>query len=302
MYPDLIDMSAPAHAFVIRDDMNIRNNVHEQFEKRAATVLSQYRTNKGQRNWEKLDKKTLKFHLFEDQLASCQETEDEIKSLRNDLEEWRAAQVNLEADKKILIDEMEETINSMANEISNLKSTNNELEEYIKFLEKEEGFAYKGKDISKTKNKQCTLKAFLTRAETAIWFAKAFGLELQSLKVKEAKTGKTHEVNAETKTDEPGEHSTSQTGMSRVEQILYLLDKFCVSDEFYHELSMIENGLPRSYLIKQCKNNLNKLCHVTPTPGTFEGAQVSFESLLLRRFQHLKRKVQTLILIMRHSK
>ena len=50
MYPDLIDMSAPAHAFVIKDDMNIRNNVNEQFEKRAATVLSQYRTNKGQRN------------------------------------------------------------------------------------------------------------------------------------------------------------------------------------------------------------------------------------------------------------
>ena len=237
-----------------------------------------------------MDKKTLKFHLFEDQLASCQETEDEIKSLRNDLEEWRAAQVNLEADKKILIDEMEETINSMANEISNLKSTNNELEEYIKFLEKEEGFAYKGKDISKTKNKQRTLKAFLTRAETAIWFAKAFGLELQSLKVKEAKTGKTHEVNAETKTDEPGEHSSSQTGMSRVEQILYLLDKFCVSDEFYHELSMIENGLPRSYLIKQCKNNLNKLCHVTPTPGTFEGAQVSFESLLLQQISAFKKE------------
>ena len=295
MYPDLIDMSAPAHAFVIKDDLNIRNNIHEQFEKRAGTVLSQYRTNRGQRNWEKLDQKTLKFHLFEDQLASCQETEDEIKSLRNDLEKWRAAQVNLEAERKILIDEMKETINSMGNEINDLKSANNELEEYINFLEKEEGLAYKGKDISETKNKQRTLKAFLTRAETAMWFAKAFGLKLESLKVKEAKTGKTHEVNAETKTDEPGEHSTSQNEitdgeMSRVELILYLLDKFCVSDEFYHELSMIENGLPRPYLIKQCKNNLNKLCHVTPTPGTFEGAQVSFESLLLQQISAFKKE------------
>ena len=77
-----------------------------------------------------------------------------------------------------------------------------------------------------------------------MWFSKAFGLELESLKVKEANTGKIHEVNAETKTDESGEHSTSQnevsdTDMSRIEQILYLLDKFCASDEFYHELSMI---------------------------------------------------------------
>ena len=150
--------------------------------------------------------------------------------------------MNLEAEKKILIDKMKETTKSMANEISNVKSTNNELEEYVKFLEKEEGFADKVKDISETKNKQRTLKAFLTRAETAMWFAKAFDLELESLKVKEAKTGKTHEVNAETKTDEPGEHSTSQneisdTEMSRVEQIVYLLDKFCVSDEFTMNLA-----------------------------------------------------------------
>ena len=50
MYTDLINMSAPAHAFVIKDDTNICNNIHEQFEKRAATVLLQYRTNRGQRN------------------------------------------------------------------------------------------------------------------------------------------------------------------------------------------------------------------------------------------------------------
>ena len=58
------------------------------------------------------------------------------------------------------------------------------------------------------------------------------GLELESLKVKEIKTGKIHEVNAEIKTDEPGEHSTSQnevsdTDTSKVEQILYLLINFC---------------------------------------------------------------------------
>ena len=48
MYPDLINMSAPAHAFLIKDDMNIRKNKHEQFEKRAATVLSQWCPNRGQ--------------------------------------------------------------------------------------------------------------------------------------------------------------------------------------------------------------------------------------------------------------
>ena len=50
--------------------------------------------------------------------------------------------------------------------------------------------------------------------------------------------------------------------------------------EFYHELGKIENGVPRSYPIKQCRNNLNKLCHVTSTSGKFEGAQIPFKSLL----------------------
>ena len=78
-YPDLIDMSAPAHA--------------------TANVLSQYRLNKRKHNWEKLDQKTLIFHIFEDQLTSHQEIE-EVESLKNDLQEWRAAKANLEAEKR----------------------------------------------------------------------------------------------------------------------------------------------------------------------------------------------------------
>lgn len=292
MYPDLIDMSAPAHAFAIKDDLVTRQYVHNQFEKRAANIISQYRTNSGKKNWAKLDAKTLKFHIYEDQLASCQETEDDVLSLRNDLAEWKTAHANLEGEKKILIDEMQNTILNMANELKDLKETNSQLEEYIKCLEKEEGFEYRGKYVSETKNKQCTLKAFLSRAQTALWFSKAFGLELESLKVKETGTGKFHEINVESKRDKPRENPASQTDsdadMSRVEKILYLLDKFCVSDEFYHELSMIENGVPRSYLIKQCKNNLNKLCHVTSTPGPFEDAQISFKSLLSQQISAFK--------------
>ena len=43
---------------------------------------------------------------------------------------------------------------------------------------------------------------------------------------------------------------------------------------------MIEDSLPRSYLIIQSRSNLNKWCHVTPTPGQFEVAQVSFMLVL----------------------
>ena len=62
MYPDLTDMSAPAHALAIRNDIDVRQYIYSQFEKRAENV-----TNSGKKSWEKLDKKTLKFHIFEDQ-------------------------------------------------------------------------------------------------------------------------------------------------------------------------------------------------------------------------------------------
>ena len=134
MFPDLIDICASAHAFVIKNDMGTRQHIHEQFSKRAANVLSLYRTNKGKRNWEKLDEKTLKFHLHEDQLASYQEVEDEVASLRNDLQEWKAAHANLEAEKKIIFDEMRSTMNSKGKEICHLQNTNNQLQEFIKCL------------------------------------------------------------------------------------------------------------------------------------------------------------------------
>ena len=55
------------------------------------------------------------------------------------------------------------------------------------------------------------------------------------------------------------------------------MDKFCVSDVAYHELSMVDQeGMPRSYLIKQWRQDLNKLCSITRTPGEWPGAQLSF--------------------------
>lgn len=38
--------------------------------------------------------------------------------------------------------------------------------------------------------------------------------------------------------------------------------------------------LPRSYLAKQCKEDLNKLCQIQKTPGPGEGAQLDFMSEL----------------------
>jgi hypothetical protein len=61
----------------------------------------------------------------------------------------------------------------------------------------------------------------------------------------------------------------------KIKEVLLIQDKFCVGEAAYHELSMIPAGqtLPLSYLVKQCKDSLNQLCHIERTPGKNEGAQ-----------------------------
>ena len=73
---------------------------------------------------------------------------------------------------------------------------------------------------------------------------------------------------------------------TKIEQILFLLDKFCVGDAFYHELSMTIDGLPRSYLVKQCRDDLNKMYHIDPLQGNYTGAKVSSVAAILE--QHIK--------------
>ena len=61
----------------------------------------------------------------------------------------------------------------------------------------------------------------------------------------------------------------------KIEQILFLLDKFCVRDNFYHKLTMTFDGLLRSYLVKQCRDHLNKMCHIDPPQEKHIAAKVS---------------------------
>ena len=79
----------------------------------------------------------------------------------------------------------------------------------------------------------------------------------------------------------------SEDDKAKVESILYLIDKFGVGDEFIHELSMTVDGMPKSYLIKQCRKDLNGGCFIKSTPGKAPGAQYSFKELLVEQIKHM---------------
>ena len=81
--------------------------------------------------------------------------------------------------------------------------------------------------------------------------------------------------------------SVTEADKSKIETVLFLMDKFAVGDAFIHELSMVIDGMPRSYLIKQCRDKLNSTCSVKPIPGGQAGAQVSFKESLINKLNLL---------------
>ena len=102
-----------------------------------------------------------------------------------------------------------------------------------------------------------------------MWFLESHGLKLTCLKVRESDSSSEH-------TFDFVKGKVTQEDEDNLEQLLFLLDKFCVSDELYHELTILYNDLPRSYLIKQKRSDLNELFHIERIPGKYPGAQISF--------------------------
>ena len=59
-----------------------------------------------------------------------------------------------------------------------------------------------------------------------------------------------------------------------VRSILFSMDKFGVGDEFIQEFLMTVDDFPvKSYLIKQCRSNLNRQVKISSTPGLAPGPQ-----------------------------
>ena len=57
----------------------------------------------------------------------------------------------------------------------------------------------------------------------------------------------------------------------------YLNSSNCLTNVSNHELYVVCGGLPKSYLIKQLRSDMNALCHIQMTLGPNEGADIEAE-------------------------
>ena len=84
---------------------------------------------------------------------------------------------------------------------------------------------------------------------------KAYGLILNSLRAEEDSTIHNFSLGDPSptipaNTEDTSKYSTlTEDDKKKVEEVLFLTDRFGVSEDFYHQLTMVCDGLPRSYLV-----------------------------------------------------
>jgi len=290
-YIDFLNATVTRSWFKVSRETGYR--IQGRLEREAGVVASKYRQTKGRKR-QQLNSKCLTLSILHSELVSIEEMERDLIITRDELSDWKKKFDDLEAEKQKLINEMRDVQRNKEEEIIQLEAAGKELKDYVDQLERQSGLTCQSKKVGEVgqKQRQRKVKLLKERAECALWFAKSFGLELSCLKFKDVKSNETYSLDYQTPTTsrpeeaaETSQEELSESQSSQIEQILFLLDKFYVSDQFYHELTVTYEDMPRSYLIKQLRSDLNKVTHIESVPGIYPGAQCNFEELLT---QHVK--------------
>ncbi|CAB4007697.1 Hypothetical predicted protein [Paramuricea clavata] len=177
---------------------------------------------------------------------------------------------------------MQITIDKAKVDIDKLKQENENLYNVIEKISPQRNFEDKGKCITEVGKRQQErkLKTLETRVEQALWFSESFGLKLDTVKLVDH-LGNPYSLSFGEKGRKSYKDLPTEE-QQKIQETLHIMDKFCISDASYHELSCCPGGdeLPRSYLIKQCKEGLNKLIYIERTPGEANGAALNFQDEL----------------------
>ena len=110
-------------------------------------------------------------------------------------------------------------------------------------------------------------------SEQALSFVKTFGLSVE--KVLRSPT-KIVELTYDLPESSAGCSSSSSTAADKetgnVDETLFLLERFGVSDECYHEMTQLFPELPRSYVVKNERKDISQSIELKELPSKYKGA------------------------------
>lgn len=265
--------------------------IEGRLRRECGQIKSEFAAKRGS-SYRKLFEKELKLAVQLDDLVTMAELERELttEKIKNENLEKRCDDLvkelsEAQAAERVAI----ENLAKADEEIERLKNENQNLHRYIEELGQDLGFSNSGKKFTETGDRQQRrkLKELKTNVEKALWFAKTFGLDLQTVSFLD-ENGASHTLSY-SGSEKRGYKDLPEEEQQKVRNILFILDKFCIGEAAYHELTMVSpnNDLPQSYLVKQCKEDMKNICHITRTPGPAQGAQIEFmkelESVIQRK-------------------
>ena len=194
------------------------------------------------------------YNLFvlENELESFEKIVSEREIAIQTAEEWRQKAQQFKDETSHLLEDMAQDILTFGDELEMQSAM-------IEEFRDQEDAINKGKQIEDVSPRQARRKVaqVTTLSKQALWFAQSFGLELEFIQFRKVASQSPLTVQLD-------DHSQSDTPQppihddhDRIHQVLYLLDKFAVSDEVYHELTMLCSDLPASHIVKAARNELN---------------------------------------------
>ena len=242
-FVDFLNSTVTDAWFVVKSE-----RIEELLQKQSAAIKVAFGGKKGRKR-ALLDDKVYKLSVKRGETESIDHYKSEASKSNDELEEYKRKLSDFEQEKNKLLEEMIKEKDQMEQEISDLKFINQELADYVETLEKRDSLNCQGRKIHEvgTKQKGRRLRVLKNKAQCALWFCKSFGLEISQIKLKD-------EEGCNSTFDYTADHGDSNMSENeRIEQILFLLDKFCVGDALYHEVSILSDDLPKSYLVKQLR-------------------------------------------------
>ena len=167
-------------------------------------------------------------------------------------EKWRQKAQQYKDETSQLLEDMAQDIITFSDELEMQSAM-------IEEFRDQEDAINKGKKIEDVSPRQARRKVaqVTTLSKQSLWFAHSFGLEPEFVRFRKVASQSPLTVQLDDHPESDIPSPPSQDNHDRIHQVLYLLDKFAVSDEVYHELTVLSSDLPTSHRVKAARNDLN---------------------------------------------
>lgn len=248
---------------VITVDVHCKR-LEEHLQRRARATARNLATCSGGSRRKKILANSTTVDIYEGETIRASHLFEELNMLSEDIQQWISRCSGAEA----TVAQLKREIRSFARSDNSPLNIGHELNELS------------------SRQRRRKLSQLKSSTESALWFVNSFGLELESVSLHDSSTGTpvtlTYSQSSSTTPLEP----YSEPTVEALHQTLYLLERFGVSDDFFHELSMVHPSLPRSYRVKQTRKTLSEGVTIKKLQSPYRGAFRPFRDCLSAAIAH----------------